>query len=197
MEEDATVTPAKDKAPGAPEMTGHHVPSDLGEEARQTSVAGPVLVDLLARVEAAEGPDRELDALIMCELVAGRGAYVEQSKINMAWCIYYAPNRIWSMSSREGTWREGGWPLTASLDAALALCERVLPGHRIELSRVEHGEVGDWVWVGKIERADFSACWWAKLKTPALALLAAMLRALIAQAAAASPDKIEPERDSE
>jgi len=141
------------------------------------------LEGLLARVEAATGADEELDALIMCALVANPGAYVERSNINGKWCIYYAPNRIWSMSSREGTWRKEGWPLTASLDAALALCARVLPGWRPSVAR-EHA--GHWsaflIEDGEPSRPIASIrCVRTDLPTPALALLAAMLSALAQQ----------------
>ena len=46
------------------------------------------LQSLLERLEKAEGPDREIDALIRCILLAPSGAYVEQSPRNGEWCVY-------------------------------------------------------------------------------------------------------------
>jgi hypothetical protein len=97
-------------------------------ESHDRSAKHTDLAALLARVEAAEKPSEELDALILCAVAAPAGAFVEQSRINGAWCVYTAPDRLWERSSRGGWWRRDGWPLTASLDAALALVERVLPG---------------------------------------------------------------------
>lgn len=133
------------------------------------------LDELLARVEKAEGPDRELDR----DLARAFG---------------------WTETDTGNDWRDVNWnrpdgfrlPIgtlaeppffTASLDAALALCERVLPG---------------WSWMLRGASAsggqDFAKLWRpyqtppgndfdAFGKSPPLALLAAMLKALIAQAA--------------
>lgn len=72
------------------------------------------LEQLIERVEKLTGPSEEMDAHILCTLAAPAGAFVEQSLINGAWCIHSG--------------RAGGWPITASLDAAIALTERLLPG---------------------------------------------------------------------
>lgn len=88
------------------------------------------LAALLSRLEGGEASD-DLDALILCAFAAPAGSYVEQSPINGAWCIYDGTTdrsglpRLWD---KRGWHRVGGWPLTQSLDAALALAERVLPG---------------------------------------------------------------------
>lgn len=127
------------------------------------------VAELLASVEAATGPEQELDALIMCALVAGPGAYVEQSKFNGKWCIYTAPNCSWQGSVMDGMWRDGGWPLTASLDAALALCERVLPGWLIRLEiHTSHA---------RIQSPDYVHDFGGLGATTPLALLAALLKA--------------------
>jgi hypothetical protein len=85
------------------------------------------LPDLLARVEAAEGPDRELDCRIACAVDPG---------LKGEWQVvkppFYDPERYFS--GQPGMdWI--GYDLlnnapvyTASLDATLALVERVLPG---------------------------------------------------------------------
>lgn len=135
----------------------------------------PTHADLLARVEAATGPDRELDAALWLDFTPGatrRASTVKSSK------------GLWPDYTIDET-REAGGALivvpayTASLDAALALVERVLPG---------------WVWsVGNLAsgggqaylmRAQSAALIGGKASTPALALLAAMLKALMAQESA-------------
>lgn len=88
------------------------------------------LSEIRERVEKATGADRELDALILCALAAPLGAFVAQSKINGNWCIYSGETssrtpRLWE----DRSWfRPDSWLLTASIDTALALVERKLPG---------------------------------------------------------------------
>jgi hypothetical protein len=77
---------------------------------------------LAARCEAATGPDERLAAEIM-QATFAPGGFVEQSRINGAWCVYDAPNRLARMPHR----REG-WLITESLDAIVAMIERELPG---------------------------------------------------------------------
>lgn len=89
------------------------------------------LTQLADRLEKATGADRELNALILCALAAPEGSFVVQSPINGEWCIYdgkdrHGRHRLWEAG--QGWWRSGGWPLTASIDTALALAERMLPG---------------------------------------------------------------------
>jgi hypothetical protein len=89
---------------------------------------------LITRLEkAAEGSD-ELSANIMMLFRAPAGR-VEQSAINGAWCVYEASGRLVENSSRNGWWRPDGWKVTTSIDAALALAERVLPGCNYSLYR--------------------------------------------------------------
>ncbi len=112
--------------------------------------------ELLERVEAANGPDRELDAGI----VVGLGL----DNTCPFWLHSYdrtTPVRI-----------------TASVDAALALVERVLPGHRVALFTNGGGEGPTCVIMFESDpvKADERA------PTLPLAILAAMLKALIAQA---------------
>jgi hypothetical protein len=66
-------------------------------------------------------------------------------------------------------------PVTASLDAALALCERCLPGWEFSLE-VERPADGPAVW--RVEMGDPLRGWTAEAPTPALAVVAALLRAL-------------------
>jgi hypothetical protein len=82
-------------------------------------------------------------------------------------------------------WRDGAWvlanslripALTASLDAALALCERVLPGARCMAERTFDGE--GWAMVHPTREGIRQVSDGA---SPALALLAALLKAIIYQ----------------
>lgn len=135
-----------------------------------------VLTDLLARLEAAEGADRELDALICAAL-----RYLPPD-CREAWAIGW-----------EGEWRAGpgnvylltavgksgasfkAAPLTASLDASLALVERVLPENSWCISQEPTGRYGASL------SGDHSGLLFEFGPTPALALLCALVKALIAK----------------
>ncbi|MCW2763407.1 MAG: hypothetical protein JWR85_3608 [Marmoricola sp.] len=96
-----------------------------------------VYLDLAARCEAATGGDRELDALIRCAVFADEDSYVEQSKINGAWCIYrtnYSGNaRSWEPHGLSHEQRNGSF--TADLNAAMTL---VPEAHTVQLSDWDH-----------------------------------------------------------
>ena len=132
------------------------------------------LTDLIARVEKLEGPDREVDDLIAVRVARMKPTTTYGHEV--LGNLREAPNRS---------------PLyTASLDAALALVERVLPGwggmvdfgalmcgaavHSADLwSPVrEVGETEDGFPVDIRDEARGEA------KTPALALILTLLRAL-------------------
>lgn len=113
------------------------------------------LSDLLARVEEAEGPDRELDKDILCALLTPMGAM----EFACSGPLNHKP--------------------TASLDAALALVERALPGWDWAVFRRCAPGFGDElasarVWPHREMSKGSGDC---RAKTPALALLAALLRA--------------------
>lgn len=120
------------------------------------------VAELLARVEAATGADRELDFAIY-RIAFNAKQVGGDSGVREAWL----PGYVYPHEAK---------PYTASLDAALALVERVLPGYFLQMERCRPG--GESI-AGKP--------WWARLNshhdsatgsTPALALLAAMLRAI-------------------
>lgn len=137
---------------------------------------GLSLSDLIARVEAATGPDRELDGLME---VAARWA--QASSVGLK-----PEHRARWECDAQGWVRSQGtiYPaatFTASLDAALALVERVLPGWFVGLQ--QNRFVGDerrWTAYITLNDGEHEATTYA----PALALLAALLRALQAKASA-------------
>lgn len=98
------------------------------------------LTDLIEALEKATGPREELDTRIRYALFAPQDAYVQQSEINGAWCIFRGEwngrPRIYERS-REIPHSLWIGEYTRSVDAAIALAERVLPGWRI---CTEHGE---------------------------------------------------------
>lgn len=125
---------------------------------------------LLERVRAASGPDRNLDLAIHMALEPAN----------------YAPGWAWDDLGRPPH-------LTASLDATVALVERVLPGWQFALA-------GPWKWAEHTPRAG-QPIWYAEVArdseddglgykemndlsyrgaTPALALISALLSALLA-----------------
>lgn len=132
----------------------------------------PTLRDLLVRVEAATGPDRELDGRIWAGISAVK--YLEWDGAGVLW-------QESSGGLRHQT--DSRIPLfTASIDAVVALIERVLPEgawgcglnvhHRTPNAHIHiHDGKGDFI-------TFFSSP--PTTATPALALLAALLKALIA-----------------
>jgi len=137
------------------------------------------LKELLERVEKATGPDLEIDGLI----AQAFGSLPPEAR--------YSTENIYGEC--EPHWVSGGYgdykfyepdPLTASIDAAVGLVEKMLPGRDVNL---EIGNVGpDRVTDAYISGADG---YFEEPKTPdahgygltpALALCAALLRALIA-----------------
>lgn len=94
--------------------------------ARDTTAGGAVmdLAELIERVEALDGPDREVDALVEIELRRQQAYQVGLNDEQRA---------KWRPVGGKGEVEEGGAryhsPVyTASLDAAVALVDRALPG---------------------------------------------------------------------
>lgn len=119
------------------------------------------LENLIARVERLEGPSREVDCAIAQCIIPDDWRETTDDigkpmKINRA---FYHQNML--METRP----------TASLDAAIALCERVLPGEGIVLETHGKNRAG----IGVSGKYPSSGA------TPAIALCLATLRALAAQ----------------
>lgn len=152
-------------------------PSDL-EAGRTAEPSG--LADLLARVEAAEGPDRELD-FSLCVALDDQPEWARDKGAELVVCS----RGDWrGVEVRAGEFRSGlnAPAYTASLDAALALVDRALTAARVCMEHDASGYSAAEILAGRnhhtrhlggAERADGET---------ALALLAALLRALIAQA---------------
>ena len=114
---------------------------------------------LIDRLSKLEGPDREVDAAIWMHLIEKPGI---NDKIDR------------DMVGRYPSY-------TASIDAAIALAEIVLPGWKWRVGRTELFPNG-WAYVHKYDpsncdRTDEAACADGKAATPAIALLIALLRA--------------------
>jgi hypothetical protein len=128
------------------------------------------LSNLRARVEGAEGPSRKLDVWIW------KATAPDEYRRDMYRSAVLRP-RGQAIEDFEPGWAvKAAPPYTASLDAALALVERVLPGR-------------DWSLTTDLWGKLFMATIWKDAggdiageaetrSTPALALLAALLRAL-------------------
>lgn len=139
---------------------------------------------LLARVEAATGPDRELDAEVCAAL-----AYMPDAELptlmegwswvwESGWTFGDGPT-VKAIPVREGERSMGGatrrpQPITASLDAALALVERVRPGWFWSLGQI----AWDAQAVAELCCEDPAGYAKAEAATPALALILALLRSM-------------------
>ncbi|WP_087139107.1 hypothetical protein [Brevundimonas diminuta] len=136
---------------------------------------------LIARLEAAEVGSRELDAHVE---IAARA--FEAAKTGLArehWAIWRASS---SGIVSDGATQYASATVTTSLDAALALAERVLPDREIALSqrKPRHLETcAEW-WHASLFKVRTGVVFGvgpstvtAKASTPALALAIAILRA--------------------
>ena len=138
------------------------------------------LESMLSRVEAATGPDSELDALLW--LMTTDGATRKSSLVKSstgAWPDYTIDE------TRDKTGRLITVPpFTSSIDAAVALVERLLPG--IGLTITNQPEPTAWIFseCDEYEDGDFMVRVIVKEtgETMPLAILAALLRVLISEA---------------
>ena len=154
-------------------------------------IPAATLTALSERLAAAKGPDREIDAAIIAALIAPAGAFARQSPFNGAWCIYTGEK---DRSGRDRLW-EGSRPwdneqtrnVTASLDVAVALVERICPAKRLEIGIYPTGSVATLRWYPEGIRGEPSVDAVGESKTtPALALCTALVAALLAQQATTS-----------
>jgi hypothetical protein len=130
----------------------------------------PTLQALLARVEGGEGEDRALDAEIALHIggcVRYRNWYDDDAKTQHAWHCKWQADCEWEPLPHFVT----------SLDAAVALVERRLPGFVLDVE----GHAGSAHWSAII--GDHGAIG----LTPARALIAALLWAEIAKAQEPQP----------
>jgi len=127
---------------------------------------------LRERVEKAEGPDRNLDIDVM-------RALVDATKAKFYWQWRGLQTKGAPEPDPQSYWDKSRTPmLTASIDAVVALIERLIPAEKrffwqVGVCSIRDGRVvsysADANWTGEKE---FEA------KTPAIALLAALLAAL-------------------
>lgn len=140
------------------------------------------LRELLERVEAASGPDREIDFDLISTFDEGSYAAREIESFRR-WegekMISEGGPHYWGISY----WRENfssSCPiikLTASLDASIALVERMLPGHGWSVNDYSGVKSGVGCFIHSPAR-----CFHETGKTAPLAVLATLLSALISQA---------------
>lgn len=153
----------------------------MNSDIRRGAPSRAEITDLLARVSKAEGPSRELDAEITALLLGGQASHSLEGP-------QFSTHRSYGAGTVFRTARPGvvyiedtykAEPLTASLDAALGLVGRVLPGWFVTI----YQDVGGWQ-----ASLDGPTCLAEERQnsgfrpSPALALLAALLTAVQAQA---------------
>lgn len=106
------------------------------------------LNELLERVKKATGPDRQLDYALFC---------------------HFAPMEVAS------AWHPlNGHKYTTSIDSALGLVERVLPGWKWNIGHDANDDLHATVWHGVTEHDEYGSI-------APLAILAALLSALISK----------------
>lgn len=130
------------------------------------------LQGLLERVEKASGPDREVDLLIVELFPESPAADIVVGRVRR-WIDARQPHQY-----SANAFNAGQLPYTASLDAALALVERVLPGSVSDVLHEARAAVGR-------KHALHIRFWKPDVDGPyaaalARAVLAALLKALIA-----------------
>lgn len=160
------------------------------------------LAELLERVKAATGPDRVIDALVAKALLSEAHPRLDPNErlcvrgdLSQPLC-FHRPEPMSAVMRRrkeadgaevlEFQDARGWWlfvsrcvpPVSASLDAALALVERVLPGADWRLQTAADGREGFWAVLIHLQGRNMK-----EGPTAPLALLAALLSALIAQPA--------------
>jgi len=128
------------------------------------------LSDLIERVEKASGPDRDLDTAL---LELSDADFVAQLRRGWRDFLPIRETDVAAIRSEAAYVEAHAPPYTESLDAAVALCERVLEGWAWNVGTVHFGRDGFMAEVYRNSMVIFEA----RAPTPALALLLAMLRA--------------------
>lgn len=136
------------------------------------------LLNIAKRLEEATGPDRELDELLM------------------AWSVGATRQEDATFDHKPAYHRDGSWvsihpiePLTGSVDAALAMTERELPGWTVQLFQLRRNKG----WGARVsspryetyssfeDQAHATDDGYVGQKNGALAICLALVRALIAK----------------
>lgn len=128
------------------------------------------IAELVERVKAATGPDRELDADLWVALVPGASRRNVMDK-------WPDEEPIWEFidEQRNTSFRYGLLPdMTASIDAALALCERVLPDRFVTIKTKTGGKFHHC----ELEGEDYGRWSADNMPTVPLAILLALLLSL-------------------
>lgn len=141
--------------------------------------------DIIKRLEEATGPDRELDARIFCaannmiwEIDGQRVVGIDRDDGNNWETIGYVDPGKYSLNFT--TYREDIPTYTSSLDATIAIVERMLPGWRKAIGENVHTGY----WQGRVYRLrddDIFERYGCHGTSPQLAMLIAMFRALEAE----------------
>lgn len=136
---------------------------------------------LLERVKALKYPDAATDCRLMAALVGPEGAYAAVSKFNGAWVVYAGDDhrgfpKNWPAPA--GFRQDHEKAFTGSIDAALALVDRVLPGWSIQMWMSE-GYKHPGVIMGRSYPTNLRVT--IEADTLPLAITAALLQALIAE----------------
>lgn len=142
-------------------------------------------LSIIAKLESATGPDRELDGMIW--------KVVDPSEFDRQ-CSFrgmkYAGHVHTKAEKAAHIARAAGYyspAYTASLDAALALVGEKLPGWSVVL-RIEHSEKFANLWAPGTDPNGGGVCFQSYAATPPLAVLLALFRALTPDGAFASID---------
>lgn len=139
------------------------------------------IADLIERLEKAEGPDREVDAEICIALQYG--GLNSDGASNVRTDPDWEGDLLFEIEGDAHPECCSPIPaLTSSLDAAIALIERVLPGWFWRAGKTSLFPNG-WAYVSKThpsncDRQDEAACADGRAANPAIALVLATLRAL-------------------
>lgn len=142
------------------------------------------LSSLIARLEEAEGPDRELDRLIHFHV---ESPWLAEKCVKWVPAAFEGPNDfLWWSAERQAEGKEGyhdGWEsYTASVDAAAELLQNKLPGWFWRCGSTPLFPNG-WAHVSRYhadhcDRQDEASCADGKAANVAIALVLATLRAL-------------------